>query len=1366
MKNTRSTLVCLAALSLSIPSLDAKELGDLRAVYGVVRRETRARQDCTVWYDFEDLAAQGLKFEPGPGKGVLSTKEGRWPGQKAVNIFHGKLMRKPIGIPKTGFTLCCWLRVNDLEKVDRLGHKRRAGGVMATGNGYYDGWRLLVLPGSSTLTFEFGRPEVGAKRISGVWHLTTGDWHHVAVTWDHATLAMWINGRLRAETAVAMPYNAGPKPSWFRIGECDNGLGVLNFDIADVAFFSTALPAAELKRLGDPDLEFKEELTRIATQISLPPGGVEGEEQYRRRFTSLLALSGCDDFPTFRTAKSMARLGVAESFRREKRLDDARRVYAELAADESAPLHYRARAMLTLGDLHRDVKNYAAARREYEKTREFFTARHEAFRVAALQRLRDVETLADGAPYRDECRRRIDRISHPALHLFLAPGGDDGNPGSERRPFLTLERARDAVRELKEKGPLPKGGVAVMLKGGVYPRETQSFALTAEDSGRADAPIIYQAFPGEKPILRGGRAISGFAPLTDPAAKKRIPAAAQEHVLQVDLREAGVDDFGNLRPRGKEIGGIKEPPNLPAHLELFFDGRPMSLARWPNDTPKMSERFTSLELNGQETVRDHGRTIAKGVDFFSYTNPRQDAWADEPDAWVYGCWQYLFFACYKKVTRIDTDNRQIHIDWNRKTPRELERREFAQGAPYQGINLLCELDAPGEWYLDRASGLLFFWPPSDIEKGEAVVSVLEKPIITLDDASHVVFRGLTLEAGRQHGVVVKGGRSVLLAGCAIRNLGITGVKIEQGVGHEVVGCDLSHLGDAGVKVEGGNVEKLIPSRHLFENCHIHHYAHWNRIGYQPAVNMNGVGSRVSHCLVHDAPHQAFNVGGNDNVVEYCEIHDVCHEAGDAAAYYMYGGASTRALLELGQVVRYNYWHDLPHNESFKKVANVTRRCIYIDSFNSNITVYGNIFQRFDGRSGAVFFGVCDNRVENNLFLRCFTGVKLVDRTWLYGKVAKKTIDAYVAKAIASPVWARRYPRLTTFPPQATDTSIFLAGNVVARNIAVNCDPFIFGSTRTISLARIEKNWTTGDPGLKDPDNGDFHIRPDSPVFVTCGFEPLPLDKIGLYNDELRASWPVQHKSGNYETVLIGDKKKAAGNKPICLIPFSEMPSCRALPRTTDITIDGRLQPAEWDGLDKARAVVLKQTPYNTPTKARPSYIWLRRDAEHLYVALLNELDPGAKPVPKGTKGASWWQVDMAEIIFEGESELAAGWWPKKKRHGPLFYLVGDCAGNFDSIAIADLPKARARGLRGKTTYAAVSEPGRWTAEWRIPLDALCLDPKKTKSCCFNVGVLKPGTRPKPGSKEELTSGDKWAVWCGTKSANWKVWNAGMLQLLK
>lgn len=425
------------------------------------------------------------------------------------------------------------------------------------------------------------------------------------------------------------------------------------------------------------------------------------------------------------------------------------------------------------------------------------------------------------------------------------------------------------------------------------------------------------------------------------------------------------------------------------------------------------------------------------------------------------------------------------------------------------------------------------------------------------------------------------------------------------------------------------------------------------------------------------------------------------EAGDAGAFYMYGDSVARAQLERGNVVLYNYWHHLPYNETFKGVACVSRMGIYIDNFNGAITVYGNVFDRIDFNAGAVFFGTNDDIVENNVFHCCFRGVYMTDRTWLYDKVNKPpkfVIDATLAKAAANPVWARRYPRLTTFPRQAKDTSPFLLGNVIARNITYRCDEFIHGSRRVMGLARIEQNWTGDDPGFKDAEHGDFHLDPNSPAVLALGFEPLPLDEIGLYNDALRATWPVVHPCGNYETLRVEEavnRKRAA-----------EMPACAATPATASIVIDGRLDPSEWGGLDKAQAVVLARTPTQGPTLARPSYLWLRWDKANLYLGLLNELNPGERARPKASDAASWWKdVDMAEVIFEGPwGKNAPEWWPQSKKHGPLFYLPGDCAGRADTYCAAGTPPAtasrseRTASFRRTPPERGLARPFRWQSQ--------------------------------------------------------------------
>ena len=93
-----------------------------------------------------------------------------------------------------------------------------------------------------------------------------------------------------------------------------------------------------------------------------------------------------------------------------------------------------------------------------------------------------------------------------ALHAYQAPlvVSPDG-------PIKTLEEARLKVRELKKEQP--DQSIEVLIKGGVYPlRETVVFGL--EDSGSKEAPVVYKAIRGEKPVFTGGVPITGWEKLS------------------------------------------------------------------------------------------------------------------------------------------------------------------------------------------------------------------------------------------------------------------------------------------------------------------------------------------------------------------------------------------------------------------------------------------------------------------------------------------------------------------------------------------------------------------------------------------------------------------------------------------------------------------------------------------------------------------------------------------------------------------------------------------------------------------------------------------------------------------------------------
>ena len=192
-------------------------------------------------------------------------------------------------------------------------------------------------------------------------------------------------------------------------------------------------------------------------------------------------------------------------------------------------------------------------------------------------------------------------LPSPAVQLYVAPTGCDTNSGSRTKPFATPERARDEVRRLTQNGKLPKGGVTIWLRGGDYFR-TNALDLTAADSGTPRSPIVWRARKGETVRFLGGRKLSGFEPVADSAILARLPEAARRHVMQVNLKTLGLNDFGEMQSRG--FGR----PLTPAHCELFFGGRPMTLARWPNEGNW--ERIAGYPDSGA-TKDEHGGKTGK-----------------------------------------------------------------------------------------------------------------------------------------------------------------------------------------------------------------------------------------------------------------------------------------------------------------------------------------------------------------------------------------------------------------------------------------------------------------------------------------------------------------------------------------------------------------------------------------------------------------------------------------------------------------------------------------------------------------------------------------------------------------------------------
>ncbi|MFA6110437.1 MAG: right-handed parallel beta-helix repeat-containing protein, partial [Candidatus Latescibacterota bacterium] len=621
----------------------------------------------------------------------------------------------------------------------------------------------------------------------------------------------------------------------------------------------------------------------------------------------------------------------------------------------------------------------------------------------------------------------------------------------------------------------------VVLRGGLYERH-QTLALTGVDSGSEEAPVTYRAAPEETPRLVGGRIVPAWEPVQDPAVLTRLPEAARPHVRQCDLRALGVTDLGGLASRG--FGR----PTTPAHLELFFQGRRMELARWPNDEFARIERPAALEPEGD----GHGGQLGKLEDGFLFAGDRPSTWRSLDDVWLHGYWAWDWANSYERLTSWDPASGLIRT----APPHGLYG--IKPGQRFYFLNVLEELDRPGEYYVDRAAGLLYFWPPDPPAGNDAAVSVLEGPLVEIREAGHLRFEGLVLECSRGIGVQISGGTAVTLAGCTLRCLGNHAVVVDGGQDHAVVSCDLYELGDGGIRLSGGDRKTLTPARHRAVNNRIHHLAQWSRC-YQPGVLVQGVGNQVAHNLIHDHPHCAVLLNGNDHVVEYNHLHHVCQETGDVGAFYM-----GRDWTERGNVVRYNLFH---HTQG----VGMGSMAVYLDDCASGTSVYGNVFYRCT--RAAFIGGGRDHRVENNLFIECHPAVMIdgrgLDRRQVWHDMVYLTMrERLEGMNHHLPPYRDRYPELAQLDPYyAADDGVPPEGNRLVRNVAWRGEWLQVHWHAEPGMLTTEGNLTGIDPLIVDPEAGDFRLRPDSPA-LAAGFTPIPLDRIGLYHDAYRSEVPA------------------------------------------------------------------------------------------------------------------------------------------------------------------------------------------------------------------------------------------------------------------
>lgn len=566
--------------------------------------------------------------------------------------------------------------------------------------------------------------------------------------------------------------------------------------------------------------------------------------------------------------------------------------------------------------------------------------------------------------------------------LYVSPTGNAGNAGTMEKPFQTLDQAWAAAQTMQG-----ASNITIYVRGGHYPvSKSLVFSQTGND---AEKHILFTAYNNEKVLLTGGVKLGNdkFHPVSDAKILGRLPSSAKSKVQEIDLTQSGITDFGKEQPHGYKTVH-------PATLELFYNDKPLPLARYPNE---------GLMPVGR--VLDPGSTPRKGEKpdrgaKFILPDPHISKWGKADDAWVYGYFSYGYSDDYIKIDTIDPSGKTIRLKWpslysvfssEDVSNDMLKTAQRIRG--YYVYNLPEELDAPGEWYLDRSSGKLFFWPPdNNMATADIEVSTLEDPIVVLAGTTNVWFKGISFENSRGMGMLLLNTTGTIIDHCTFDDLGTVAISTGDQISDHrinypgpkgynrnllVESCTISNTGAGGILLDGGDRKDLTPGNNTVDNCDIYNYSRIIRT-YAPAVTLNGVGNKVTHCDIHDAPDQAILFDGNDQTIAYNHIYNVATYMSDAGAVY-----TGRDIGAAGNSISNNYF------ENILSSVDASTCAIYLDDGASGTEVDDNIFNKA-GTPGKYDFGAIhinggsDNTFRNNEFVDChraFSNAVWKDQQW-------------------------------------------------------------------------------------------------------------------------------------------------------------------------------------------------------------------------------------------------------------------------------------------------------------------------------------------------------------------------------------------------
>jgi len=687
--------------------------------------------------------------------------------------------------------------------------------------------------------------------------------------------------------------------------------------------------------------------------------------------------------------------------------------------------------------------------------------------------------------------------------LYVAPKGDDqwsgraaeASPDKTDGPLATLAGARDALRRLRA------GGVAtqftVCVRGGVY-RLAAPFVLEPQDSGTEQAPVRYTAYQNERAILSGGRVVSGWKAGPGNLWSAQIPEVA-----------AGKWYF----------------------QQLFIAGQRRTRARSPNDgffyiagqAPASRYTRTGQAVAGQTPVADRNAFV------FAANDIRK--WPDVADAniVVFHSWE----TSRLRIKDIAEAERLVTFTGAAAWPFE----NWGPRQRYLVENVREALDAPGEWYLERASGTLYYYPlpGEDMMQAEVVAPVLTRLLEFRGNpdkgqwVQHVTLRGLTFShedwvlepQGHSDAQAVvtapaafmaDGARYCVIENCEVSHVGDYAIWLRRGCKqNRLVHNRLCDLGVAGVRIgeaqmppndETESSQNLVDNNHIFDGGHVYPAG----VGIWVAQSSHNV---ISHNEIHDLYYSGMSIGWNwDDAANRChhntiELNHVHHLVkgllSDAGAIYTLG-------VSPGSIIRSNLFHDIwPYHNPPLGWG------IYLDATTGGYLVENNVV--YHTLSGGLMYnnGGHEHVIQNNVF-----ALSANHQLWPFWEKRPNTFRHNIVY----------FTQGTCFVPFAESS---LQQRLAAKEPLGVWDANVYWHTGGAEQSRFFRRsfaaWQAlgldatsliADPLFENARECDFRLKPASPA-LGLGFKPIDLASVGLYGD---AAWVAEGRAVRHPATVM------------------------------------------------------------------------------------------------------------------------------------------------------------------------------------------------------------------------------------------------------